>query len=311
MKTKQQQIMRSLSKLMIPLFVVVAATLIVSCGDDAPKIESPRAIFDFVVNTNRSGQVSFTSESLRADSYSWDFGDLKGTSTEQNPSYTYTKEGTYKVTLTVKNAGGENSANLDVTVFIGAAELIKDGDMSKATSWTTKQLWINPENAVLHAIKDGVFFMDNAPGTNYSQYLLWQEVTIPAGKQHIFSADIASTLGLGSSVWVEVYFSKVDPNTSDKDNDYPKGVAGKTMRLNFRELCGKTAFNGKIQTLAQSCQESSSTFNMGADGKFTLAAGELNTNGKIFVVFKIGTWDDSVNFKDGMTLDNVSIKEVL
>jgi hypothetical protein len=45
--------------------------------------------------------------------------------------------------------------------------------------------------------------------------------------------------------------------------------------------------------------------------KFTLAASELNTGGKIYVVFKIGSSADGVNFKDGMTLDNVSIKEVL
>lgn len=306
--------MKSLSKLSIPVFAVLAAVFFASCDGDEPKVEKPVAIFDFEVNPNRSGQVSFTSESLRADSYEWDFGvddEDDDVSTQENPSYTYDEAGTYTVTLTAKNDGGEHSASLEIEVFIGAAELITDGDMSKATSWTTKQLWINPENAVLHEIKDGVFFMDNAPGTNYSQYLLWQEVTIAAGKEHVFSADIASTLGLGSSVWVEVYFSKVDPNTSDKDNDYPKGVAGKTMRLNFREQCGVGAFNGKIQALAQSCQESSSTFNMGADGKFTLAASELNANGKIFVVFKVGTWDDSVNFKDGMTLDNVSIKEVL
>jgi PKD repeat protein len=302
--------MRSLSKRMIPLLVIVLITLISSCGDDAPKVAAPKAIFDFVVNTNRSGQVTFTSESIGATSYAWDFGDTKGTSTQENPSYTYTTAGTYKVTLTVTNAGGQNSASLNVTVAIGATELIKDGDMSKASSWNTRQLWNDPDNAVNHTFKDGAFFMDNADGTRYSNYILWQEISIPAGKQHVFSADIASTSGVNAtgSIWVEVYFSKVDPTASG--NDYPS-TSGKTMRLNFRQECGNGAFNGKLQVLAQPCEETAGTLNMGEDGKFTLATNELNTGGKIFVVFKIGSWDDNENFKAGVTLDNISIKEVL
>jgi PKD repeat protein len=305
--------MKSLSKLMIPVFAVLAMSLAISCGgDDDPKVEAPVAIFDFVVNPNRSGQVSFTSESLRADVYAWDFGDDAGISTEANPSYTYTEAGTYTVTLTVVNAGGQNSASLEVEVFIGAAELITDGDMSKAASWNTKQIWINPENAVNHAFKNGAFFIDNADGTEYSQYILWQEISIEAAKQYVFSADIASTSGVNAtgSIWLEVYFSKVDPNLSDPNNDYPMSNE-KMMRLNFRQECGNGAFNGKLQILAQPCEEESGTLNMGADGKFTLAASELNTGGKIFVAFKFGSWGDSQNFKEGMTLDNVSIKEVL
>jgi PKD repeat protein len=303
--------MKSLSKLMIPIVAVMAISLAISCGEDDPKVEPPKAIFDFVVNANRSGQVSFTSESIGADSYVWDFGDDEGTSTEENPSYTYEEEGTYTVTLTVTNGGGQNSASLDITVAVGALELIKDGDMSKETSWNTRQIWTDADNAVNHAFKDGAFFMDNAPGTRWSQYVLWQEITIEAGKQHVFSADLAASSGVNitGSIWLEVYFSKIDPATSG--GDYPN-TEGKTMRLNFRQECGKdVAFTGKLQVLAQDCEEVNGTLNMGADGLFTLTASELNTGGKIYVVFKVGTWDDNVNFKDGMTLDNVSIKEVL
>jgi len=41
-------------------------------------------------------------------SWSWDFGDGVGFSTEQNPSYEYTKAGTYTVTLTAVNASGSD-----------------------------------------------------------------------------------------------------------------------------------------------------------------------------------------------------------
>lgn len=302
--------MRSLSKVMIPILAAGAMALAVSCGEDEPSVEKPLAIFDFVVNANRSGQVSFTSEALRADSYAWDFGDGKGTSTEENPTYTYTEAGTFEVTLTVKNAGGEHSASLEVEVFIGAAELITDGDMSKASSWNTRQIWTDADNAVNHTFKDGAFFIDNAGGTRWSNYVLWQEVTLQAGKQYVFSADIASTSGVNAtgSIWLELYLSNVDPGTSG--GDYPN-TSGRTMRLNFRQECGNGPFNGKLQVLAQPCQETTSTVNMGTDGKFTLTTSELTPTGKIFVAFKIGSWDDAENFKDGMTLDNISIKEVL
>jgi PKD repeat protein len=306
--------MRSLSKFLSSLLLIATMGFIASCGgDDDPKVEKPVAIFDFVVNENRSGQVSFTSESLRADSYEWDFGvddDDDDVSTQENPSYTYAEAGTYEVTLTVKNAGGEHSASLEIEVFVGAAELIKDGDMSVETSWNTRQIWTDPDNAVDHAFTGGAFFIDNAAGTSWSNYVLWQEISIEAAKEYVFSADIASTSGVNAtgSIWLEVYFSKVNPATSG--GDYPN-TSGKTMRLNFRQECGNGPFNGKLQVLAQSCEETSGTFNMGEDGKFTLAADELNTGGKIFVAFKIGSSSDSENFKDGMTLDNVSIKEVL
>lgn len=47
--------------------------------------------------------------------YSWDFGD-GATSTEANPSHTYSEPGTYTVTLTVTNCGGTVSRTMDITV---------------------------------------------------------------------------------------------------------------------------------------------------------------------------------------------------
>jgi PKD repeat protein len=308
--------MKSLSKLMIPIVAVMAISLAISCGEDDPKVEPPKAIFDFVVNANRSGQVSFTSESIGADSYAWDFGDDEGTSTEENPSYTYEEEGTYTVTLTVTNGGGQNSASLEVEVFIGAAELIKDGDMSKASSWNTRQLWVDPDNAVLHTFKDGAFFMDNAPGTNWSNFLLWQEVAIEANKEYAFSADVKSADGFisGTTTWFEVHFSKEVPPAGTDKSDYSPTVGGlKQIRLNFnQDVLSDTPFDGKLQVLAQSEANTKDLVkHLKSDGKFTLTADELTSTGTIYVSFKIGTANNSENFRRGMTLDNVSIKEVL
>ncbi len=51
--------------------------------------------------------VNFTDQSSGATSWSWAFGD-GGTSTAQNPSYTYNTAGTYTVTQTVTNACGSD-----------------------------------------------------------------------------------------------------------------------------------------------------------------------------------------------------------
>lgn len=66
--------------------------------------------------------VTFTDASELATSYSWDFGDGSGTSTEASPTYVYTDDGqetTYTVTLTTTNRLGKTtSISQDVTVGV-------------------------------------------------------------------------------------------------------------------------------------------------------------------------------------------------
>jgi PKD repeat protein len=67
------------------------------------------------VNGSSPLTVVFTDESMgNIDTYTWDFGDGQ-TSEEQNPSYTYDRQGTYTVMLTVAGPGGtaaETKSNL-------------------------------------------------------------------------------------------------------------------------------------------------------------------------------------------------------
>jgi gliding motility-associated-like protein len=63
--------------------------------------------------------TQFTSTSIGADSYLWNFGD-GNTSVQQNPLHTYTSAGPFTVTLTAFNAGSCNQQDVttfDITVF--------------------------------------------------------------------------------------------------------------------------------------------------------------------------------------------------
>jgi hypothetical protein len=68
--------------------------------------------------------VEFTDQSTNdPTSWSWDFGD-EGTSAEQNPTHIYETAGTYTVTLTVSNAGGEGTEiKVDYITVTGGSAL--------------------------------------------------------------------------------------------------------------------------------------------------------------------------------------------
>jgi len=62
----------------------------------------PSASFSATPNEGNYQEISFTNLSDSATDYSWDFGDGV-TSTEKNPSHTYTEDGLYTVTLSASD----------------------------------------------------------------------------------------------------------------------------------------------------------------------------------------------------------------
>ncbi len=82
-------------------------------------VQAPVALF--TITPQDGGEVQFTDQSTNnPTSWSWTFGD-NTTSTDQNPSHTYTVSGTYEVCLTAANSGGSSTNCQDVTVTIVSA----------------------------------------------------------------------------------------------------------------------------------------------------------------------------------------------
>ena len=60
--------------------------------------------------------ITFTNDSLNADSYEWDFGDGSPVVTDVDPVHAYTASGTYTVTLSATGEGGTSSATQQIII---------------------------------------------------------------------------------------------------------------------------------------------------------------------------------------------------
>jgi PKD repeat protein len=90
----------------------VAVTAENVCGNSIPSAlivttmpGSPIAGFSY---TNNSGSVTFSSSSIDAANWSWDFGDGNSSNVE-NPNHLYTSNGSYTVSLVVANGCGNDT----------------------------------------------------------------------------------------------------------------------------------------------------------------------------------------------------------
>lgn len=113
--------------------IAILATQVISCKDDE---DSGKVIasFSFEADESNYKTIHFTNFSKNFSSVTWNFGDATATSSEEDPSHTYTEDGTYTVVLTASGSGG--TATFEAEVVVANPDAILD-----ALAGTTSKTW--------------------------------------------------------------------------------------------------------------------------------------------------------------------------
>jgi len=127
----------------------ITLTVTNTYGTSTETFEGAITIIDLPTSSFSSVQsestIDFTSTSIGAVTYSWDFGDGT-TSDEENPSHTYTESGEYEVVLTVTNQCGEVESSETFVIVISSVTEADFAKMSVYPNPTSDVLTISLEN---------------------------------------------------------------------------------------------------------------------------------------------------------------------
>lgn len=119
------------------------------------KIDQP-AVPDFTINyPGKPMTIGLIDNSIDATEYDWDFGD-GNTSKEVNPIHTYTREGTFAVTLTVKNTCGVKSVTKYTFKITKPVTAVRDNLLNSGV-----RLYPNPSSSYvtleISGVKEGSY----------------------------------------------------------------------------------------------------------------------------------------------------------
>lgn len=122
-------------KKIIRLFIFLMIIAFVSCDNEEPNPNAPVACFTAPTGIIAGISADFSSScSENAVSFAWDFGD-GGTSTQANPSHTYSAAGNFTVTLTVTNNDGDSDEDTK-NVTVAAPQAIEhSGYITSDETW--------------------------------------------------------------------------------------------------------------------------------------------------------------------------------
>ncbi|MFT4760933.1 MAG: choice-of-anchor B domain-containing protein [Paraglaciecola sp.] len=243
-------------------------TDIIMIGDE------PTADFSF---TTIGNVINFENTSVAGTDYSWNFGDM-GTSTMENPSYTYNETGTYNVTLTTTNACGSSMvsfsievssvpplAGFDISDLMGCAPFeVNFSDQSTGTPTTWE--WAIPGSDNETSTEQNPTVTYDTPGTySVSLTVINDSGTSNVIESQVIVVEAAPTVNFSAIVGDagEVVFTNLsenstqfvwdfgDDNESEEENPtYTYAEAGEyTVLLTAINDCGQVGFAGTVTVI--------------------------------------------------------------
>ncbi len=114
---------------------------------------APIASFSFSTNSGKAPLlISFTDNSSNGSaaitSWLWNFGD-GGTSSEQNPQYTFTQAGTFDINLVVTSKDGTHSTTQTAAITVEPADIIATITLIDDTGLPIKDVTASSENFII------------------------------------------------------------------------------------------------------------------------------------------------------------------
>ncbi|WP_156032964.1 PKD domain-containing protein [Sediminibacter sp. Hel_I_10] len=250
-----------------------------------PPLFLPDANFTYSVTDDLT--VEFTNTSSNADGYVWDFGDDAGTSTDENPTYTYASEGVYTVKLTATNSDGSDESLRDI-IFGDSNNLITNGTFTDEGGWTVINQWETNNTNGSVIIEDGVAkWINNA---DWAHLAIFQSVDlVPGTYQFDMDVDYAGI----NQVYGEVYLGADMPveGTPTEGIEY-NGDFQVLKAINWWD-CG-ASYEGSAVDGA--CDPETNP------GRF-----EITTEGTYYLLFRCG---GQTYGPEGVIIDNVSLVQV-
>lgn len=215
-------------------------------------------------STNNANLYSFNNASAGGTSYSWDFGDT-GTSTANNPTHSYTMDGTYTVVLTAINACGTNTSTQTVTVVTPPV----------ANFTATGGFGCSPLTVVFNntSSPNANSFAWQFPGGNPA-FSTASNPTVIYSSPGVYSVNLTATNNAGSSNVTQTNFVTVETIPS------PNFVASNNgASFNFSNAsAGATAYSWNFGDSQTSTLENPNHYYL-ADGTYTVVLTASNACG--------------------------------
>ncbi len=248
---------------------ILSLAMLTSCGDDdepggGTTTDAPIASFQFAVDDLDFATVNFSNFSQNADTYAWEFGD-GGTSSDENPTYTYAAGGDYTVSLTASS--GDQSASTSKTVTITdpneAAALLTGG-----SSKTWKLFREGVCMSVGPNADDPAGFWPGLSNDGSRPCLYGQEIT--------FGADGSYTFNDNGMFWAEYgLFNNVAGCDQNTDEQCFEATAA-----NMVNACGDNVSAWLSGTHAFAYEASTSTLTLTGEGAW-IGIPKLGTTGEV------------------------------